>query len=671
MKHYHLKRISIFILVLGFLHVTTGCSDNPETDPAGDISLSDIMLPSEYALPPGGELLFWGNGFKSSDKIRLTSSGAEYTVSIGVQSGVITFDLPDNFAPGHYKFTLLRTPYYKAFGFSHISMASNIDVPDVEGANIKGIVMTEDGTGIPDVCVSDGIEVVKTDADGYYHIVSEKKTGFVFVSVPGGYEVATEMCLPQLYQRLASRNTGVVDRVDFVLYPAENTDFTLIAGTDFHLANRNDDISQFTKGFMADASGIVVNRINSGKKVYCVTMGDLTWDIYWYSNSYALPNYKQQLNALGCPVFNVMGNHDNDYLGRSLTAADIDFNSTYDYMNTSDWVSSRAWRENIGPTYYSFNLGGVHFLSLDDMICTNDGTSGGRNYETTISDDQMTWIQNDLQFVDPSTPIFILMHVPFKNEPSILNVSSNRLSNAAAFRALFDSYETVHILTGHTHYGYNVVEKTGSGGLWYEHNTPAVCGTWWWTGRSGYTPNNLAPDGAPGGFCLYEIEGKDITWKFKGSGKDIDYQFRTYDLNKTVLLAADYLPNASEALKTSWKSNSYAGNYQTAKTNKVLINIWNWDPEWTVTVTEGTGGSAKALTATRVQRTDPLQLISYPAIRMNGGNAPTFTSRNSTHFFEVQATTATDPIYIEVKDRFGNIFTETMTRPKEVSRTME
>ena len=42
--------------------------------------------------------------------------------------------------------------------------------------------------------VSDGTEVTVTDDKGIYELKSAKKWGYVFISVPSGYEVAAEAC---------------------------------------------------------------------------------------------------------------------------------------------------------------------------------------------------------------------------------------------------------------------------------------------------------------------------------------------------------------------------------------------------------------------------------------------------------------------------------------------
>ena len=56
------------------------------------------------------------------------------------------------------------------------------------------------GQGIEGVTVSDGVEVVRTNAEGYYSFISKKKYGYVFVSIPGGYMSEKDGALPKFWQ---------------------------------------------------------------------------------------------------------------------------------------------------------------------------------------------------------------------------------------------------------------------------------------------------------------------------------------------------------------------------------------------------------------------------------------------------------------------------------------
>lgn len=81
---------------------------------------------------------------------------------------------------------------------------------------------------------------------------------------------------------------------------------------DMHLASRNNDIEQFQKGFLVDVNQTIQSYENNGTKVYGLTLGDMTWEAYWYQNNYSLGDYVSQMNKINTTVFNTMGNHDND-----------------------------------------------------------------------------------------------------------------------------------------------------------------------------------------------------------------------------------------------------------------------------------------------------------------------------------------------------------------------
>ncbi len=99
----------------------------------------------------------------------------------------------------------------------------------------------------------------------------------------------------------------------------------------------------------------------------------------------------------------------------------------------------------------------------------------------------------------------------------------------------------------------------------------------------------------------------------------------------------------------------------------MLINVWNWDPTWTVTVTTPSG---QELSVTQVGAYDPLHVAALTMKRLNKANltsVPSFLTEYFVHFFKVKAPDATSTLTITVKDGFGNTWTETMTRPKAFS----
>ena len=394
---------------------------------------------------------------------------------------------------------------------------------------------------------------------------------------------------------------------------------------DIHLAARNNDATQFAT-FVNDLNTYM--SANSSTKFYGLTLGDLAWDQYWISNKYDLSNYMKDIAKVNTMVFNTIGNHDHEQLAAG------DFNTVEVYKKT------------VCPTYYSFNIGQIHYVSIDDIECTNPGT-GDRTYNTKVVNEVLDWLRKDIAEIPAAMPVVISMHSPVYNE-----TGTNRLANSNTMLSILDGRKT-HILSGHTHIMYNV-EKDDH----FEHNAGAVCATWWWTGKE--TPGiHMSTDGTPGGYLLFSVDGTEFKWQFKATGKPITHQFRTFDRNEIYLTAEKYVPSANETYAAAFIKA--AGDYAKPSTaNEVLINVWDYDPAWTVEVTE----NGTPLTVSRVTMKDPLHLIAYPAKRWNANKEPTFDTGNTTHFFKVKASAPNTTLSIKVTDRFGNVYTEEMTRPK-------
>lgn len=516
-----------------------------------------------------------------------------------------------------------------------------------ESASIYGYV-TCDGKGVAGVAVSDGVEVVKTDQDGMYRITSFKELGYVFISIPGGYEVPTKGVLP-IFHATLGKPANEAERVDFSLNKADNDNFKLVVMGDIHLANRNNDRVEFFK-FTSDVRDY--RAAHPGERIYGLTLGDMTWDYYWYDRSYQFPQYLSDINDSshgfgGMTVFHTIGNHDHD-----MKAA-------------GDFDTEQPFVRNLAPTYYSFNLGKVHFIVLDDILCTNPG-NGDRSYKEKLDDVQTTWLKNDLRTVFKSTPIVVAMHAPiYHDNADNDSLDPVRASEFSSFFKLFEGYKVVHLLTGHTHRVLNA-DFTGSSN-YFEHNAGAVCATWWWTQK--YYKVNVGTDGTPGGWELWEVNGTDLKWQFRATGEKPEFQFRTYDLNKVCFDAtatSTWIPGGSSWAKKHFVSR-FGSRFPKRYDNAVLINVWGYDKGWKIKVTEKTSSGDKALIVKQIKTYDPLHVIAMSAVRYNDptlSEAPSFQTVLSTHMFEAKAGSSDTTIEIEVTDRFGNVYRETMTRPK-------
>lgn len=519
--------------------------------------------------------------------------------------------------------------------------------------NVSGTV-TCDGQGIAGVAVSDGYEIVVTDANGYYAMSSSKLNGYVFYTLPGGYEPAlADGFNPQFWAQLDSRDVTVDETHDFTLRRVDNDKHTVIFAADTHLARRNSDRAYFKKGLIASLNNEVERA--DGNPIYSVILGDLTWDVFWTQNDYNLVDFMEDMKHFKYPMtlWPVIGNHDHD---PSIPAG----------ANT-DFTAADPWRRFVCPNYYSFNLGKVHYVVLDDIYYLNidygdetysEGVVGSRNYRGNITNDQIQWLRKDLALVDYSTPVVVCLHIPAWSINSNFSYSP-RLDNTGTLCSLLNKYKEAHIVSGHNHCNYTV-RPTGYSHV-TEHNIAATCGSLWQSAI--FTGHHICHDGSPAGYMRWTITGDNLQWYFKPIHEG-DRQMRLYDMNT---VRDYYLNNAT--MRNILRDDPSRVNFGTIGDNVVMVNVFSYGPGWQVTICEGDS----VLTCERTYTEDPFHTLAYDvACYSTYGNYSTYyTTSLNTHMFKAQAATATKPIVVRAVDPFGNIHLQTIDRPHKYLINME
>lgn len=578
-----------------------------------------------------------------------SDAGISYVCPIvNTTSDSFTVRLADGCETGYYKVFVKRDARKKSFGRIYINIVEDIDFKPDAGTTVYGIVSSA-GVGVENVVVSDGAEVTVTNEKGIYQLKSAKKWGYVFISVPSGYEVPSVGVLPQFHRALKN-SADVVERADFKLEKVDGQDsYKIFMLGDMHLANRTGDLGQFAQ-FTSDLTDYMTRH--KGEKMYALTLGDMTWDLYWYSNSYYFPQYLNTINSQikNLQIFHTMGNHDNDFQTRS------DYDAAVKYV------------DQICPTYYSFNIGKVHYVVMDDIDCSSyDGTES-RNYVKSLSAEQLDWLAKDLSHVAKTTPVVVAMHAQvFYPTTSGFKIDHDQVNTLRLFDIL-DGY-TVRFVTGHTHKLFNVTPDAPivDGHNFREYNSGSVCASWWWSGN--LTPGiHIGTDGTPGGYGIWDVTGTDFQCLYKSTGWPEEYQFRSYDLNNVHFSMAD-VPLMPSDISASVKNAymQYVNAYPQNNDNEVLINIWNWNSDWTLSVVDE---NRKTLPYTEVWAYDPLHIAALSVKRFNNAGlklTPSFITDKFTHFFKVKADDADTDLVITVKDEFGNEWTENMQRPKAFS----
>lgn len=382
------------------------------------------------------------------------------------------------------------------------------------GMNLGGQVLLG-GKPKEGVIVSDGFSVALTDANGIYQIARRDSSRFVFVSIPAESEVPMANGKPTFYYSIKSISLDKKIRRDFSLTAGtKKTQFELLALADVQIG-QSKELSWLTLDEIPMIAEYATSIIKN-KPVYGISVGDLVWDNMPY-----FENYSQQIKRLGLPVFSVIGNHDHN---QSIIENDMESASNYE--------------DNMGPTYYSYNIGDCHFVVLDDVLYQRKD-----KYEAEITPNQLTWLKKDLEHVSKDKLIILGTHIATKRR----NRPSSSVTNNQALYDILSGYK-VRIISGHSHNNYTTTINDN-----IEENTlGAVMGAFW---------NYYCNDGSPRGYAMYEINGNEITdWYYKGTDKKRDYQMLLYPPG-TVTNPAKYA-------------------------NDIIINIFSWHTTWTVNIYE-------------------------------------------------------------------------------------
>lgn len=457
---------------------------------------------------------------------------------------------------------------------------SKITVPEKNGMTVRGIVVDENESPVAGVVVNDGKNFTVTDINGFYYLPTDlTRSKFIQLSIPAQFEIEKEV-VSSFYAKLTHKAN--VNRRDFRLKKrtTQSNEFVFLALSDPQIKNMSQMNRMETETFPDLRTTI---RSQGNKESYIMTLGDNVFDVM---ELFTL--YKYQFNTLRTPVFSTIGNHDFDLRYKDL------HNSENPLANYAEEI----YESHFGPVDYSFNVGNVHVISMKNI-----DNFFNKKYTEQFTSDQLEWLKNDLSYVSKDQVIFLNIHAPTSNKTS--NGSGNT-RNTARLLEILKGY-TVHIFAGHTHFFENQEPAPGI----YEHNIGAVCGAWW--------AGHVNRCGAPNGYLVVNVKGKDVKWHYKSTGKDISYQFHTY------------------------KPGEFA-----SQASFVVANVWDCDATYKVRWYED--GQLKG---TMENFSDEDQDF----ITMKNGKS---TGYKTNHLFRAQPSSMAREITIEVINRFGETYTQTV-----------
>lgn len=655
-----MKNISRFLLLLATVaSVCVGCNVNDDyPDYQYQTRLvKQAFLNGEITIFEGKEIEIQGIGFTIGDKIIFRSAEGDYTAEVASIDDTSAIFLAPDMPQGKYTLYIGRGTDIQKVSSITVWKTISTEIPEKDGCTLRGIVYTqvkttgEDGettmehVGLEGVWVSDGVNFAQTDENGYYWLASSKPYGYVFVCLPSGYMPATGTNIVPGYWKSVSIDPGLSEQHNFELKKVDNKNHQVFFAADLHLTNRAingiNDVEQFKAGFMTDSQNLAAAY---GENTYLITLGDLTWDAHWYSQSYKPADFVKTMKDYTIPVFNCMGNHDNDP------------------YQTDDLSGSKVFRTTVAPSHYSFDLGDVHYIIVDDIMWLNTGGSNGvigeRNYLEVLDDTQLAWLRQDLSHVkDKSKPVVICSHCQFYNNWRQDATTQAQISNAKAVLDCFNGFKDVHVMTGHAHFSMIMQLRDNV----MEHNVAAVCETWWQSSSySDLKGRGINRDGTPSGYYVFELKGDDLKWYYKSIGFDKSLQFRAYNMNDVVYTAEK--SKWEDDLKTQTDRPGGGADYKDLKSdgNAIYINIWDWDPQWKIEVTEK--GVSTPLTVTRIWERDPLHTLTTDVpLGDDKKLTSSYASTHHNHMWKVVSNKRNTDITIKVTNRFGEEFTHVMT----------
>lgn len=290
--------------------------------------------------------------------------------------------------------------------------------------------------GLAGVAVSNQRDVVRTAADGSYSLPTPGY-GVAFVSLPDGYAAVGN------FWRTVSPSSGTADFA-LAARPTSAT-FSFIHASDPHVSAQNVSRMQQLRAI-----------VEKGRPDFVLISGDLVRDALRVGEEEArgyYDLYTQEMRRFPVPVWSVPGNHEIFGIERHLSLVSA----------KHPLYGKGMYRERLGPDYYSFNHGGVHFVGLDSVDIADLW------YYGHVDEVQLAWLKADLAVVPSDIPVVTFNHIPFATAidavggyrddgaaPTLIKVGGRTVfrhvvSNFDAVRAAIGSRPWPLALGGHMH----------------------------------------------------------------------------------------------------------------------------------------------------------------------------------------------------------------------------
>jgi hypothetical protein len=311
--------------------------------------------------------------------------------------------------------------------------------------------------GVPGVAVSDQFKVRVTAADGSFDFEEVNGLHFdaqvIFVSVPDGWAPSGPFWHPQ------TKQVQVRQQHDFGLRrtPAAG-EFTFLHASDTHLDTASLPRMQRLRAL-----------VEQQRPAFVLISGDLIRDALRVGEAPARAQYEMlraELAKFPVPVWTVPGNHEIFGIERHQSLV----------SREHPLFGKKMYRHYLGPDYFSFTYGDVHFVGLDTVDVSDLW------YYGHVDPAQLAWLERDLAAVPPGTPVVTFNHIPLASAveglrgftedepaPTLIRMGGKMqfrhvVSNPGAVLAVIQKNHRLEIaLGGHFHTRETIAYKTSAG----------------------------------------------------------------------------------------------------------------------------------------------------------------------------------------------------------------
>jgi len=263
------------------------------------------------------------------------------------------------------------------------------------------VTESETGNPISDVSVTDGRNVVKTDENGEFKLKGWRKSHFVTVTTPSGYE--TDNYYIAVDKKL--------DSYDFTFKKSDAA------------AQKNHSFLQISDTEIGeDGTGEWLNNlkklVKENQPAFLIHTGDICYEA-------GLKRHIKEMNTdtMGCTVKYVIGNHD--------------------YVDGK--YGEELYESIYGPVWYSFEVGNIHYVVTSFQ--------NGSDYKSFYNkNDRWKWLENDLKNVSDDMKVVMFNHTKSPSDDYVLPLGKGKLD--------LKEHNLIAWIFGHYHYNY-VYENNG------------------------------------------------------------------------------------------------------------------------------------------------------------------------------------------------------------------